>query len=262
MQEKQTTRPQSTRQWRIIWGPMLRMTLMLALGSMLVVKVASGGVLLYVNGVYTRLIFAAGIGLLIIGYVAGLGWLVRRDTRPMRHLHLGAEHTHATGRIEALGYALLVVPLLLGLLVPARPLGAAALQARGDNAATASGKLRTLGELGDDTTRWTLLDWTAALAQTPDTRTFAGKPVSLVGFVAGEAGDGGFTIARFVIVCCTADGNAVTLPVHGAAMPPRDTWLHVTGTLAVATGAQKTAPYIVADQVEIVQRPGQPYLYP
>jgi len=79
------------------------MVLMLALGAMLVVKVASGGVLLYVNGVYTRLILAAGLGMLIIGYVAGLEWLVRRDTRPVRHLHFGEEHHHATGRVEALG---------------------------------------------------------------------------------------------------------------------------------------------------------------
>ena len=255
----------SSGQWRIMWGPTLRMVLMLALGAMLVVKVASGGVLLYVNGVYTRLILAAGLGLLIIGYVAGLEWLVRRNTRPVRHLHFGEEHRHATGRVEALGYALLVVPLLLGLLVPARPLGAAALQARGNDTGTASGKLRTLGELGDDTMRWTLLDWTAALAQTPDARTLAGKPVSLIGFVAGgggETGSGDFTIARFVIVCCTADGNAVTLPVRGAAMPPRDTWVQVTGTLAIETPAGKPAPYIAANHVETVQRPGQPYLYP
>jgi len=245
------------------------MVLMLALGAMLVVKVFSGSVLLYVNGVYTGLIFAAGLGLLIVGYVAGLEWIVRRDAPPTRHLHFGGgggdgdgEHVHATGRIEALGYVLLAVPLLLGLLVPARPLGAAALQARGGDTGAASGKLRTLGELGDDTTRWTLLDWTAALAQTPDARTLAGKPVSFVGFVAGDAPGGGFTVARFVIVCCTADGNAVTLPVRGGETPPRDTWVQVTGLLATDMAAGKPAPYIAASQIAVVQRPAQPYLYP
>jgi len=258
-----TGRPHPRSRWRLQWVPTLRMVLMLALGAMLVVKVFSGSVLLYVNGVYTRLIFAAGLGLLIVGYVAGLEWIVRRDARPARHLHFGdGEHVHATGRVEALGYALLAVPLLLGLLVPARPLGSAALQARGGNAGAASSKLRTLGELGDDTTRWTLLDWTAALAQTPDVRTLAGKPVSFVGFVAGDAPGGGFTVARFVIVCCTADGNAVTLPVRGGDIPLRDTWVQVTGSLETDMAAGKPTPYIAASQVTTVQRPAQPYLYP
>ena len=253
------TRPR----WRLQWIPTLRMVLMLALGAMLVVKVFSGSVLLYVNGVYTRLIFAAGLGLLVVGYIAGLEWIVRRDARPARHLHFGdGEHVHATGRVEALGYTLLAVPLLLGLLVPARPLGAAALQARGGDTGATSGKLRTLGELGDDTTRWTLLDWTAALAQTPDVRTLTGKPVSFVGFVAGDA-PGGFTVARFVIICCTADGNAVTLPIRGGGdVPPRDTWVQVTGSLETDMTAGKLTPYIAASQVTAVQRPAQPYLYP
>lgn len=255
----QDARP--ARGWRVAWGPTLRMVLMLALGAMLVVKVMSGGVLLYVNSVYTRLIFAAGVALLVIGYIAGLEWLVRRDARPTRHLHFGPDHAHATGRAEAWGYALLAVPLLLGLLIPARPLGAAAVQARAGDAVSGS-KLRTLGELGDDTTRWTLLDWTAALAQTADPRVLAGKPASFVGFVAGDAQGGGFTVARFVIVCCTADGNAVTLPVRGGETPPRDTWVHVGGALAVDTANGKLLPYIAATQVQIVPRPAQPYLYP
>jgi len=40
------------------------MVLLIALGAMLVVKVARGGVLYYVNGVYTRLILASGLALL------------------------------------------------------------------------------------------------------------------------------------------------------------------------------------------------------
>lgn len=247
--------------WRVQWGPTLRMVLLLALGAMLTVKAVTGGVLLYVNGLYTGLIFAAGVATVVIGYVAGLDWLARRDARPTRHLHLGeGDHAHATGRAEAVAFALLAVPLLLGLLVPARPLGAAALDGRGEDASAASGQLRSLTALSADSSRWTLLDWAAALAQTPDPRTLSGKPVSLVGFVS-RAGEGEFVLSRFVVVCCVADGNAVSLPVRGGGAYGRDAWVRVTGTLAFTPGG-KAEPYIAATAAEPVPVPGQPYLYP
>lgn len=249
--------------WRVQWGPTLRMILLLALGAMLVVKTTTGGVLLYVNGLYVGLIFVAGVAMVAIGYVAGLEWLVRRDTRLSRHLAFGdGDHAHATGRAEAVGFALLAVPLLLGLLVPARPLGASALDGRGDVGAT-SGRLRSIEALGEDSARWTLLDWTAALAQTPDPRTLAGRPVSLVGFVS-RAGAEEFTLSRFIVVCCVADGNAVSLPVRGGGGEgafARDQWVRVSGTLAFTAGGKPEA-YIAAAQAERVPQPGQPYLYP
>ncbi len=252
--------------YRIRWGAMLRMVLLLALGMVLVTKVVRGDVLLYVNGIYARLIAAAGVALIVLGYIAGLDWLVRRGAQ-RRHLHAGADHHHASRVGEAAGYALMAVPLLVALLVPARPLGSAAVDARTvtGNTGSTAGKVRSAADLGKDTTRWTLLDWTTATFQTADTRTLNGKPVSLVGFVArgdGGMGDGYFSVARFVIVCCTADGNAVTLPVRWESPPPRDTWVQITGTIAVVAKDGKQIATVAATAVEQVPQPGQPYLYP
>ncbi len=242
------------------------MVLLIGLGAMLVVKVATGGILLYVNGIYTRLILAAGIAFIVLGYIAGLRWLVQR-TAAAPH-HTDDDHAHATGRIEALGYAMLTIPLLLGLLIPAHPLGASAVASRsngtggGPNATT---RLKTISQLDAASDRWTLLDWTAALTQTPDVRTLVGKPVKLVGFVAeGKSGlgPGYFTVARFVIVCCVADGNAVTLPVKWDSPLKRDTWVQITGTLATGTADGTVAPYIAATDVTNIPQPSQPYLYP
>ncbi len=249
------------------WGPTLQMVLLIGLGAMLVVKVATGRILLYVNGVYTRLILAAGIAFIILGYIAGLRWLAQRGDAGHRP-RPDDDHVHATGRIEALGYAVIAIPLLLGLLVPAHPLGSSAVASRSNGAgssSTANSRLKAISELDTASDRWTLLDWTAAITQTPDTRTLVGKPVSLVGFVAeGDSGlgSGYFTVARFVIVCCVADGNAVTLPVKGEPFLKRDTWVHITGMLATGTVDGKIAPYIVATAVETVPQPSQPYLYP
>ncbi len=251
--------------WHVRWGPTLQMALLIGLGAMLVVKVTTGRILLYVNGVYTRLILAAGIAFIVLGYIAGLRWLAQRgDTG---HRDTDDDHVHATGRIEALGYALLAVPLLLGLLVPAHPLGSSAVASRSNSAGgpNANSRLKAISQLDTVSDRWTLLDWTAAIAQTPDARTLVGKPVSLVGFVAeGNSGLGAgyLTVARFVIVCCVADGNAVTLPVKWEPSLKRDTWVRITGTLATGMVDGKAAPYIAAAGVETVPQPSQPYLYP
>jgi uncharacterized repeat protein (TIGR03943 family) len=241
------------------------MVLLIALGAMLVVKVLTGHILLYVNGVYTRLILAAGIIFIILGYIAGLRWLGRVGDDAAHHDHDG--HAHATGRIEALGYALLAVPLLLGLLVPAHPLGSAAVASRSSGTAVVSVRsgAQAVSALSTDTSRWTLLDWTLAFDRTPDVQTLAGKPVSLTGFVApgdGGLGTGYLTVARFVIVCCVADGNAVTLPVKWDTPLSRDTWVQVTGTVAVGSAGGKPTPYIAATSVQPIPQPGQPYLYP
>lgn len=242
---------------RMQWGPTLQMVLLIGLGAMLVVKVATGGILLYVNGVYTRLILAAGIAFIILGYIAGLRWFTQQR-----------DDAHATGRIEALGYAMLAVPLLLGLLLPAHPLGSAAVASRLNTTSSgpnASGRLKAISQLDTASDRWTLLDWTAAIAQIPDVHTLVGKPVTLVGFVAegnSGLGSGYFTVARFVIVCCVADGNAVTLPVRWEPPLKRDTWVQIVGTLATDTVDGKATPYIAATSVENVPQPSQPYLYP
>jgi uncharacterized repeat protein (TIGR03943 family) len=74
-----------------------------------------------------------------------------------------------------------------------------------------------------------------------------------------------FSLARFVITCCSADGAAVGLPVRapGAAAMARDTWVHVEGTLDVSMppGAEPRA-VIAATRVTPVDVPRNPYLYP
>ncbi len=185
-----------------------------------------------------------------------------RRTQPMTII------THATGRIEALGYAMLAIPLLLGLLIPAHPLGSSAVASRSNGTnggANVNSRLKAIGELDAASDRWTLtrLDCRDhANARCAHARRQAGR---LVGFVAqGDSGFGAgyFTVARFVIVCCVADGNAVTLPVKWEQPLKRDTWVQITGTLATGTVEGKAAPYIAATAVESIPQPSQPYLYP
>lgn len=160
-------------------------------------------------------------------------------------------------------YLLLAVPLLFGTLVPARPLGADTLAGRGvelNNVAPAGRELR----LGDDTTRWNLLDWSSALTMRgPE---LDGSPIDVVGFVFQEPalGADAFYVVRYVVTCCAADGAGVGLPVlwAGGGALPENSWVRVRGRIDQATLDGVEQPVLRAETVEPVPEPENPYLYP
>lgn len=158
---------------------------------------------------------------------------------------------------------LLGLPLILGTMVPAQPLGASSLAGRALNAPAAiSGDWQP--PHAGDSRNWTLLDWSFAQLTMPDD--IAGKPVDVVGFVYQEAdfGPDMFYTARYVVTCCAADGAAVGLPVvweGGGALLP-DTWVRVQGVIGSASIAGVEQPAILAGNVEPIPQPESPYLYP
>lgn len=165
---------------------------------------------------------------------------------------------------QSIGVLLLLgLPLTLGTLVPAQPLGAGSLAGRALNApAAASGDWQPLN--AGDSRNWTLLDWSFAQLTLPDD--LDGKPADVVGFVYQEAdfGPDMFYTARYVVTCCAADGAAVGLPVvweGGGALLP-DTWVRVQGVLGSASIAGIEQPAILARSVEPIPQPESPYLYP
>ena len=158
-------------------------------------------------------------------------------------------------------YLLLAVPLVLGLVVPVRPLGAEALTG---TAMQAGEVVRSNPAAGDDSRSWDLLHWaTAAHLRGAEVE---GQEADLVGFVYHDATRpfAGFFVRRMVIVCCVADGSGVGLPVvwpDGAALPA-DTWVRVRGPVKAVTVAGQSALAVQATSVEVVPRPANPYLYP
>jgi uncharacterized repeat protein (TIGR03943 family) len=229
--------------------------LLLALGAMLMLKVATGAILYYIKPDLAWLVLVAAAGLLVVGGAYLLRWAVVRPP--------------AVGWRATLAEGALLVPLVAGLALPARPLDSASLAGRGLNtyAALPSADAR-LAALQSDTHQWTLLDWSLALQREADPTRLRGQPVSLVGFV--YTGDralqpGEFSLVRFVVTCCTADGAAVGLPVRHetAGSLARDTWVRVEGTLEVAAvEGQAPRAVVAAASVQPVDVPRQPYLYP
>ena len=162
---------------------------------------------------------------------------------------------------EAIGYFVLVLPVIVVLVLPPTALTSFAASRRSsisgagfvtsaDEVATGDLSLADLaGAMRSDEGR-------AALADR------AGDEVSFIGFVARDQGTPAdeFTLTRFVVSCCVADALSVQVRVAGA--PPgkfaKDQWVRVTGNL------YPLAEEAVVDATEIVAvpRPDHPYISP
>lgn len=215
------------------------------MATLLLSKWLRGHLSFYIHPRYTALIVAGAAVLLLMAAVR------------LRSVY------SAPGARPGWAHLLLAVPLLLGVLVPAQPLGADTLASRSGelNAVAPSGRAASLS---GDTSRWNLLDWSTAL--TVRGSELEGSPADVVGFVFHDAelGPDTFYVVRYVVTCCAADGAGVGLPVQwaGGADLPENSWVRVRGSIAGAKLAGVEQPALRAETVEPVSQPENPYLYP
>lgn len=175
----------------------------------------------------------------------------------------GHAHRHHHDHLSWPALAVVAVPLVLGTLVPSRPLGSAAINGNISlNVATGAAVTTFTG----DPSQWNVLDWLRAFNNAGDPASFDGKAANVIGFVYREATfpEDTFMVARFTISCCVADAAAIGLPVvwPGAADIPQDTWVRVQGAFQTGVFRGDTVPVLRAASLEIIEQPEHPYLYP
>ena len=258
----------------------LKGLLLLGLGIFLFTRITSGTLNYYISQRFDWLTVAAVIGLIVVGL--SYRYLLQEaedtpaasdDPAPARsgEARPPAEendhhHGHALGWS---GFLLISLPIVLGLLVPPRPLGVAALQNREISAGGLDSVLPAAvrSSLAQNSSERTILDWVLAFHQ--GERPAETDTADVVGFVyLDDAVDEvQFTLTRFVVGCCAADAMAVGLPVSLAAglssegeLLEEGQWVRVVGQFATRGGSD--IPILVAEQLEAVPEPNQPYLYP
>ena len=178
--------------------------------------------------------------------------------------HAEHEHNHAPTWARLL---LVSVPLMIGVFVPAKALGSAAIQTGGITTGLTSVGSGTSSELNIASTDRTVLDWVRAFGSASDLNTFAGQSADMIGFVYRDIrfdGKPQFLVARFVMSCCVADASAMGITVQTADADKweADGWIRVTGKFAIQTVNGSAAPVLVADKIEPAAQPAHPYLYP
>ncbi len=240
----------------------LKGLLLLGLGIFLFTRITSGTLNYYISQRFDWLTIAAVLGLIVVGLSYRRLLQEADDTLAAPDDH---DHGHA---LSWSGFLLISLPIILGLLVPPRPLGVAALQNRELSIGGLDSVLPAAvgSSLVQESSERTILDWVLAFHQ--GERPAETDTADVVGFVYLDdaADEAEFTLTRFVVGCCAADAMAVGLPVSVAAGLPSEgaleegEWVRVVGQFAASTG--NSIPVLVAERLEVVPEPNQPYLYP
>jgi len=230
------------------WAATIEGCLFVGIGAMLLRKTWDNQLPLYIHPRYTWLVAATAVVVLLIG-VFRL-WQTGEHVQVLR------------GRLGV--YGLLLAPLLLGVLIPAKPAGSALVDPqRLNNVGRGYHSPNLLAK--DDSNKWTLLDWMfARYTLKPDEA--KGKPVDVIGFVYREPDTAAdeFLVVRYTLACCVADRTGISLPVQwaNAGTLTNDQWVHVTGMIDVQPGDGPAEFVVVNAQVQPIAQPAEPYLYP
>ena len=235
----------------------LQAFILLALFMFIGFKLISGTLSLYINMRFMPLT-VFGIAMLAI-----MTYVVLRHSESDEHEHHDSSHQHD---ISPSALVILVVPLLIGILIPAHPLDAAAASTRGMNVSAplvGSSQTREFQSAAD--TR-NILDWIVIFNSANDLSPYVGQMARVTGFVYHDPRlpANQFIVSRFVITCCTADASAIGMIVNWnqSAALKESSWVEVKGPVQASKLGGQPIPLIEASDVQSTPQPDQPYLYP
>lgn len=172
------------------------------------------------------------------------------------------------GRNSFWSVLVVAVPLVLGVVIPAKPLGADALKTRGIDTNFSSVALGQMSSasLSIIPSDRNILDWARAIASSTDTKQFNGQEAKVVGFVYRDSrfGENQFMAVRFTMTCCVADAFGVGLIVQtdpDATQYAVDSWIEIKGRFQEVEFDGSLTPVLFADEIKPTEQPEQPYLY-
>lgn len=238
----------------------LKALTLVAMGLFFYSRFWSGNLFFYIHERFLWLIIFASIGFVVLG----ISYTYLSARQDPEHTHDG--HHHASFSWGSL--FLLALPIVLGLLVPPKPLGAAAMVNRDVSAgsltsATAPGRDNILNKPKGEKT---ILDWLIEFRTSANPARFDGEEIKATGFVYRDDrfGPDTFMVSRFVVSCCAADAAPVGLIVKSpdSANFAADQWVEVSGRLELSQFDGQEMPIIIADAITPVDVPERPYLYP
>jgi uncharacterized repeat protein (TIGR03943 family) len=166
-----------------------------------------------------------------------------------------------------LGLLIVLLPLLLGWLVPPKPLGANAFGNREINvgslqSVTPPGNNERMGLISGEKN---IIDWLIDIENSLSPDELDGQQAHVVGFVYrdGRFSESQLRVGRFIVSCCVADAAPVGLIVQGeeAADFEDDQWIEVQGHFETNLFDGEATPLLIIDQIKAIEQPPQPYLY-
>ncbi|HUH99078.1 MAG TPA: TIGR03943 family protein [Anaerolineales bacterium] len=237
----------------------LQALILLALVVFIGFKLISGTLSLYINMQYMPLT-VFGIALLVIMMLVIL-------PRPGPKLEEGQDHDAGHGHdISPAALVILIVPLLVGVLIPVHPLDATAAATRGMNVSAPLVGTSQTREFQSAADTRNILDWIVIFNSSADLSPYVGQSARVTGFVYHDPRlpADQFIVSRFVITCCTADASAIGMIVdwNQSADLKESSWVEVKGPVQASKLGGQPIPLIEASYVQATAQPDQPYLYP
>jgi uncharacterized repeat protein (TIGR03943 family) len=230
---------------------------LIAMGLFLYSRFFTGSLFFYINERFIWLTILASLGFILVG--ASYRYRSKQETGHNQHQH---------GGLSWAGLLLVMSPVILGLIVPPRPLGAAAMGNRDVSfktlpATTAAGSDNILAKPQSEKN---ILDWLVEFQSSTDLAAFEGQQATVTGFVYRDDrfDDDSFMVSRFVLSCCAADAAPIGLVVRSpeSSQFSDDSWVEVSGHFVPGPFDGAQTSFLVADSIETVDIPDQPYLYP
>lgn len=233
---------------------------MAALGFFLLERTWAGRLAIYINRRFIWLVLAAAFGLIALAIIT---YKHRPPVWAEDEGLLTPEFAPKNARWRLL---IFTVPLLLGVLIPATPLGASVAENRGVSAAaplSAGGE--TPETLTQDPADRSLLEWLWAFDAAENTEALSGATVDVEGFIFinSDLPEDYLMVGRFVVTCCVADATAIGIAVlPPAEMDVPNGWVRVQGEMRITSFNGREAPLILPEAITSAEEPNQPYLYP
>ncbi len=253
-----------TRRW-------FQAALMLLLGLYLLETLLTGEIAYYINERFNWLAGVAGFTLIALGILNVIALLAEPEpgqAAPSSAPNLLASASGGLHGFTARWYviAILSLPLIFGVFLPAQPLGAAAINNSGIafslNASSAAEQVFSIAP-----TQRNVLDWVRLFSTSTNVDEFSGQPADLIGFVYRDArfeDERTFMVTRFTVSCCVADAVAIGVIAYGDQAPnfAADSWVRVQGKFEVRDFLGQRTPILIAESIESVPTPERPYLFP
>jgi uncharacterized repeat protein (TIGR03943 family) len=235
--------------------------LFLGLLLFLLAKIMNSQLLWYINKRF-MILTEIGIALLLI-----LAQRLFREAGNLGKGHHEEEHALHDYKPAFANLWILAIPLLIGILIPAKPLDSTAVSAKGLTTTSALISSHSSSRpFETESEQRNILDWVKLFYFEPDLTPYTGQKASVIGFVYldNRLPKGQFFVSRFILSCCAADAYAVGMivePPAGLSFEP-DEWLEVKGQVDVVSFEGHNSPLIHAETITPVSPPDQPYLYP
>jgi putative membrane protein len=240
----------------------LQAFILAGLGGFLLERFWSGKLIIYIHQRFIWLILLSAFALIGLA-INSFNHRPPVWTEDNELLTQSLAHQHA--KLELL---ILIIPLILGILIPAQSLDANAAQSRSVNL--------TAPLLVEDTNNplqfsqiseeRSILDWLWAFEKSEQPDELIGQNVDVEGFIfTNKAGSSeeSLMVGRFIITCCVADA----IPVGIAVIPPEgdeipDGWVRIRGIMNINSLSDQEHLVIKALKILDIEAPNNPYLYP